>query len=175
MLTLADKAKKIRLALFDVDGVLTNGVLLYGPNGTEIKHFHVHDGQGMKLLQKAGIEIGIITLRQSDTVTKRMQDLGVQHVYQGQSNKIDAYEDIKRKLQIPDDEIAYVGDDLPDLPLIARVGLGITVPNAPRIMHDYAAWVTHAHGGHGAVREVCDFILEAQGHYPALIESFLKG
>lgn len=168
------KAKKIRLAIFDVDGVLTNGMLYYAPDGTELKKFHVHDGQGLKLLQKTGVSIAIITSRQSTVVTKRMQDLGITHVYQNQKDKVPAYEEIKQKLKVTDDEIAYVGDDLPDLPLIRRVGLGITVANAPDIMQKHAHWVTQAEGGQGAAREVCDFIMQAQGHYQQIINTYLE-
>ena len=142
MQKILEKAAKIRLVIFDVDGVLSTGHLTYGPNGTESKTFHVHDGMGMRMLMKSGVEVGIITARNSEVVTRRMQDLEIQHVYQGNADKVPAYEDLKQKLDISDEEIAYVGDDLPDLPLLRRVGLGITVPNAPEVMRQYAAWVT---------------------------------
>lgn len=174
MKQIQERAKKVRLAIFDVDGVLTDGTLFYGPNGTEVKNFHVHDGQGMKLLQQSGVAIGIITLRLSDVVAKRMLDLGIKHVYQGQTDKVIAYEDLKKKLGLNDDEIAYVGDDLPDIAVIQRVGLGITVSSAPEIMHQHAHWVTKAPGGLGAAREVCDFIMHAQGTYQTVIKSFLE-
>jgi 3-deoxy-D-manno-octulosonate 8-phosphate phosphatase (KDO 8-P phosphatase) len=167
------KASKIRLVIFDVDGVLTTGNLTYRPNGTESKTFHVHDGIGLRLLSKAGVDIGIITARQSTVVTKRMADLDIKHVYQGCADKVVAYEELKQKLNLNDAEIAYVGDDLPDLPLMRRVGLGITVPNAPAIMRDYAIHTTKAYGGKGAAREVCELILQAQGSYTAAIQSYL--
>lgn len=169
-----EKAKPIRLAIFDIDGVFTTGKLFYGANGIEYKEFHVHDGQGIKFLQRSGVEIGIITARESDIVTKRMLDLDVKYVYQGNLDKLPAYEDLKQKLSLNDNQIAYLGDDLPDLPLIQRVGLGITVPNAPQIMKKYANWVTQATGGQGAVREVCELIMQSQGTYETIIESFLK-
>lgn len=169
-----EKAKPIRLAIFDVDGILTTGKLFYGPNGIEYKEFHVHDGQGMKYLQQTGVEIAIITARQSDIVTKRMHDLGISHVYQGNLDKVPAYEDLKQKLKLKDEQIAYVGDDLPDLPLIRRVGLGVTVANAPEVMQDHATWVTKRKGGKGAVREVCDLIMRAQGTYDTLVQSHLQ-
>lgn len=167
------KAARIKLAIFDVDGVLTTGSLIYRGNGKEAKTFHVHDGLGLRLLLKNGIEIGIITGRDSDVVRKRMEDLEITHVYQGCEDKIAAYEDLKQKLRLSDEEIAYIGDDLPDLPLIRRVGLGITVPNAPAIMQEHAAHTTKARGGHGAAREVCELILRSQNKYAAVIQSFL--
>jgi 3-deoxy-D-manno-octulosonate 8-phosphate phosphatase (KDO 8-P phosphatase) len=169
------KAKSIRLALFDVDGIMTPGVLHYGNQGIESKHFHVHDGQGIKLLQKSGVAIGIITTCQSDIVKRRMHDLGIEHIYQGQINKLPAYEDIKQKLHLTDEQISYMGDDLPDLPILSRVGLSITVANAPKIMQEYTHWITKKKGGKGAVREVCDFIMQAQGTYASIIDSYLRG
>jgi 3-deoxy-D-manno-octulosonate 8-phosphate phosphatase (KDO 8-P phosphatase) len=174
MESIVEKAKHIRLTLFDVDGVMTPGVLHYGTHGIESKHFHVHDGQGMKLLQKSGVIIGIITTCQSDIVKRRIQDLGIEHLYQGQVNKLPAYEDIKQKLHLSDHQIAYVGDDLPDLPILSRVGLSITVANAPKIIKQYTHWVTKKKGGKGAVREVCELIMEAQGTYSSLIDSYLQ-
>jgi 3-deoxy-D-manno-octulosonate 8-phosphate phosphatase (KDO 8-P phosphatase) len=174
MQSIIDKAKQVRLLIFDVDGVLTSGILFYGTHGTEFKNFHVHDGLGMKLLQNAGISIAIITSRESEIVTCRMQDLGIEYLYQNQPDKILAYEDVKKKLKLTNQQIAYVGDDLPDLPLLRRAGLAITVPNAPKIMQQYAHWTTTAKGGEGAAREVCDFIIEAQGLYSTMIEPYLR-
>jgi 3-deoxy-D-manno-octulosonate 8-phosphate phosphatase (KDO 8-P phosphatase) len=173
MQNILEKAAKVRLVIFDVDGVLTTGSLNYRPDGTESKTFHVHDGMGLKMLLKSGVDIGIITARQSEVVAKRMSDLGIQHVYQGCDDKVIAYENLKEKLKIRDNQIAYVGDDLPDLPLMRRVGLAITVPNAPTIMQEYATMVTKTKGGHGAAREVCEMILQAQGTYGAAIQSYL--
>ena len=168
-----EKAAHIRLAIFDVDGVLTTGALIYRSNGTEAKTFHAHDGLGLRLLLANGIEIAIITARESDTVKKRMQDLEIKYVYQGCKDKLIAYEEIKQQLQVTDEEIAYVGDDLPDLPLLRRAGLGITVPNAPSIMREHAMHVTKARGGHGAAREVCELILQSQNKYAAAVQSYL--
>jgi 3-deoxy-D-manno-octulosonate 8-phosphate phosphatase (KDO 8-P phosphatase) len=174
MESILEKAKIIRLTLFDVDGVMTSGILHYGSHGIESKHFHVHDGQGIKLLKQSGVAIGVITTCQSDIVKRRMQDLGIEHIYQGQINKLPAYEDIKQKLQLSDNQIAYVGDDLPDLPILSRVGLSITVANAPTIIQEHTHWVTKKKGGKGAVREVCDFIMHAQGTYLPTIHSYLQ-
>ncbi len=174
MQSLVDKAKNIRLVIFDVDGVLTAGILSYDHKGIESKHFHVHDGQGMKFLKKTGVEIAIITTCQSEIIQRRMQDLGITHTYQGQIDKLPAYEDIKQKLNLTDAQIAYVGDDLPDLPMLTRVGFAVTVANAPKIIQDNVHWITKAKGGKGAAREVCDFIMQAQGTYQTMIDSYLQ-
>ncbi len=171
--TLIEKAKKIRLAAFDVDGVLTAGGMAYGQGGIESKHFHAHDGQGMKYLQQTGVEIAIITACRSPIIKRRMEDLGILHVYQEQSDKRVAYEDLKRKLQLTDEQIAYTGDDLPDLPILSQAGLAITVANAPKIMQEYVHWTTKNKGGKGAVREICDFIMQAQNTYQNIIDSYL--
>lgn len=170
---LIEKAKKIKLALFDVDGVLTNGILIYNNDGIELKEFHVHDGVGIKLLQQAGIVVGIITARHSPVIMQRMKDLGITHVYQNQANKLPAYEEMKNKLNLKDEEVLYMGDDLPDIALISRAGLGVTVANAPKITKKYAAWTTTADGGRGAVREVYDFVLQSQNVYDSLIQTYL--
>jgi 3-deoxy-D-manno-octulosonate 8-phosphate phosphatase (KDO 8-P phosphatase) len=173
MQDIIQKAKKIRLAIFDVDGVLTNGTLMYGKNGAEHKEFHAHDGQGLKLLIDSGVQIAIITAHESEVVTNRMQYLGIPHVYQGNTDKLPAYEDLKIKLKLTDEQISYMGDDVPDLPLLRRVGLSITVANSPKIIQQHACWITKANGGFGAVREVCDLIMEAQGTFQAAINKFL--
>ena len=175
METLINKAKHIRLAIFDVDGVLTPGRLSYSPEGIEYKDFHVHDGQGIKLLKKSGVLTGIITTCRSDIVKRRMQDLNIDHVYQGHTDKLPPYEELKNKLHLQDHEIAYVGDDLPDLPILTRVGLAVTVANAPHIMKEHVHWVTKAKGGRGAAREVCDFIMQAQGTYQSILSAYLSG
>lgn len=172
MQSLSEKAKNIRLVIFDVDGVLTAGALTYSAAGIEVKHFHVRDGQGMKLLQKTGVTLAIITTCPSDIIKRRATDLNIHHVYQGQIDKLPAYEDIKKKLQLTDLQIAYVGDDLPDLPMLKRVGLAITVPQAPAIIQKNAHWITKAKGGKGAAREICDFIMQEQGTYQTIIDSF---
>ncbi len=170
---LINKAKKIRLAIFDVDGILTTGSLIYAPDGTELKVFHVLDGHGMKMLRTTGVEVAIITARNSPAVTKRMQDLDIVHVYQGQQDKIAAYEDLKQKLTLTDEQIAYIGDDLPDLPLLRRAGVSTTVANAANLIKDNVDWVTTLEGGKGAAREFCEFIMHAQNTYQAVIDSYL--
>lgn len=166
-------AAKIRCVIFDVDGVLTTGKLIYTAGGGEAKTFHVHDGMGLRLLLKTGVHIGIITARTSEVVAKRMQDLNIAHVYQGAIDKIVAYDLLKTKLNLADAQIAYVGDDLPDLPVMKRVGLSITVPNAVPIMREHALHITKAYGGKGAAREVCELIMQAQNTYGAALAQYL--
>ncbi len=174
MQALIQKAQNLRLVIFDVDGVLTSGALYYGLDGIGYKVFHVHDGHLMKMLQESGVQIGIITGCKSAAVAQRMRDLNISHVYQGISNKLPAYEELKQKLKLTDEQIGYVGDDLPDLPVLRRVGFAVTVPNAPKIIQDNANWVTQSVGGAGAAREVCEFIMKAQGTYQPMIDSYLK-
>lgn len=175
MKPIIEKAKKVRLLLLDIDGVLTDGSLIYGKEGVEQKMFHVSDGQGMLFLMRSGVDIGVITAGSvSEIISARMKSLGIQHVYQGNLDKLPAYEDVKTKLQLQDDQIAYVGDDLPDLPVLRRVGLPITVSNAHQTMHQHVSWITRAHGGNGAVREVCNLIMEAQGTYQSIVNEFLN-
>lgn len=170
---LNEVAKNIKLAIFDVDGVLTDGNLLYTDSGIHIKAFHVHDGLGIQLLQKSGVEVAIITSHDSQLITKRMQDLGIRHVYQGIKNKIPAYEELLNTLQLLPEQVSYMGDDLPDLPLIRRSGLGITVPNAVPLVKQYADWITQAYSGKGAVREACERLMQAQGTLPGLLHYYL--
>lgn len=174
MESLVQKAKNIRLVIFDVDGVLTSGELFYGENKIELKAFHVHDGQGMKMLQESGVTVAIITTRVSEIVAQRMKDLNIRYVYQGQRDKVIPYEELKEALQLEDKQIAYVGDDLPDLPLLRRAGLSVTVPNSPPIIQEYVNLITRAQPGNGAAREICELIMQAQGTYQALIDNYLQ-
>jgi len=169
----SEKAKSIRLLILDVDGVLTSGHLYYGPQEIEIKSFHVHDGLGIKLLQKTGITVAIISAKNSPAVAKRLQDLHIEHVYLGQENKLPAYLELQQKLQLSDQQIAYMGDDLPDLPILRRVGLAITVPKAPAIIYQHVDLITNKKGGKGAVREACEFIMTAQNSYQSVLQSYL--
>lgn len=169
-----DHAKHIRLLILDVDGILTTGIVQYGSNGAELKGFHLHDGMGIKLLQKAGIPVAIISAKKSAAVTHRLNDLNIQHIYLGYEDKLPAYEDLKLKLNLHDDNIAYMGDDLPDLPILRRVKLAITVPQAPEIIKQHTHLITTKKGGKGAVREVCDMLMEAQGLYETMIQHYLR-
>lgn len=167
------KAKGIRLVIFDVDGVLTDGSLYLGDDGQEYKAFNSRDGHGMKMLQHHGVVIGIITGRTSGVVSLRMENLGVKHVYQGKQQKLPAYEELCSKLGLHDSEIAYVGDDVVDLPIMRRVGLAIAVSDAHPLVIQHAHWQTPHGGGRGAARDVCEMILEAQGLLKAALDYYL--
>lgn len=171
--TLTQKIKPIKLLILDIDGTLATPMLYYTEAGIALKAFSVHDGLGIKLLQQSGVEVAIITVKQSPIITKRMQDLSITHVYQNQSDKVKAYEHLKETLHLEDQQIAYVGDDLPDLPVMRRVGLSITLSNAPTLMHRYADHVTKAKGGKGAVREIAEWIMQVQGTYDQIIQPYL--
>lgn len=168
-----ENVKKIRLLVLDVDGVLTTGAIYYGSNGFEMRGFHIHDGMGIKLLQKANINVAIISSKKSEAVEKRIQELGISHAYLGHEDKLPAYEDLKHKLNLPDDEIAYMGDDLPDLTILRRAGFSITVKGAPEIIQQNVDYITKKKPGKGAVREVCEFILEAQDKLQSMLQSYL--
>ncbi len=159
-----ERAARVRLAVFDVDGVLTDGRLYYGAGGEELKIFHVHDGQGLKRLQAAGVTLAVISGRDSAAVTRRMQDLGIEHVFQGDEHKLPIFERLLKKLGLMPEQAACVGDDLPDLPLLQRAGFAVAVANAQAPIREAAHYVTTARGGRGAAREICDLILTAQGH-----------
>ncbi len=171
------RAKKIRLLLMDVDGVLTNGTVCLQafPEGTvaEMKVFNAHDGAGVKLASIVGLRSGVITGRNTPAVDQRAKEMGVEFVYQGQAKKIGAYEEILRRAGVKDDEVAYVGDDLPDLPLFARVGLAVAVADATGEVLRAAHYVTRAKGGEGAAREVVELILKSQGRWEAAIPKAL--
>ena len=138
-----------------------------------LKTFNVHDGLGISFLKQAGLKLAVITGRKSTMVMRRAKDLGIPYVYQGAINKIAPYEHLIKKLQFTDNDVAYVGDDLLDLPLIRRVKLGITVPQAPEYIKQHANWVTEKPGGSGAVREICDLILKAQGRFDTILAHYL--
>lgn len=157
------RAARIKLVVFDVDGVLTDGRLYYGAGGEELKVFNVHDGQGMKRLQQAGVQLAIISGRDSAAVIRRMQDLGIEHVFQGDERKLPIFERLLQKLGLTPEQAACVGDDLPDLPLLQKAGLAVAVANALPALKQAAHHVTGARGGRGAAREICDLILDAQG------------
>ncbi len=169
-----NKAKNIKLLILDVDGVLTDGRLFFDDNGNEYKCFHARDGHGIKLLRQTGVEVAIISGRKSNSVALRMKSLGVDIVYQGHENKIAAFNEIMQNLAIEPSQIAYVGDDLLDLPVMTRVGLPIAVNDANLSVKKYADWCTDTQGGLGAVREVCDLIMQAQGTFEAVLKSYTQ-
>jgi 3-deoxy-D-manno-octulosonate 8-phosphate phosphatase (KDO 8-P phosphatase) len=174
MQDILDKAKNIKLVIFDVDGVLTDGSLFLGDDGQEYKAFNSRDGHGMKMLQHSGVEIGIITGRTSKVVEIRMASLGVEHVYQGQQDKLHAYADIKQQTGLTDDQIAYVGDDVVDLPVMTRVGLAIAVNDAHPMVIRHAHWQTPHAGGKGAGRDVCEMLMESHGVLSASLNKYVE-
>jgi 3-deoxy-D-manno-octulosonate 8-phosphate phosphatase (KDO 8-P phosphatase) len=163
MKDLNEKAARIRLLIFDVDGVLTDGSLFVGDDGQEYKAFNSRDGHGIKMLQKYGVEIAIITGRTSQVVEHRMANLGITHIYQGKLEKLPAYEELRKKLGISPEETAYVGDDVVDLPVMRRVGLAIAVQDAHPLVRQHSHWQTPSTGGRGAARDVCEMLMEAKG------------
>lgn len=165
-------AKNIKLLLLDVDGVLTDGKLYYGNSGEELKAFNIQDGLGIKLLQQAGIQVGIITGRVSALLQRRADELGISPVIQGREDKLTALRELLQGMNLGLNEIAFMGDDLPDLSVINIVGLGITVANASSTLTTEAAWQTRRSGGDGAVREAAEMILRAQNKFDALVEQF---
>ncbi len=167
-----NKAAAIRLVIFDVDGVLTDGRLFFDEEGREYKGFHARDGFGIKALQQAGLTVAVISGRKSKAVELRMKSLGIAHIFQGQEDKLTAFETLCRELGLEDEQIAHVGDDLPDLPLMRRVGLAIAVADAHLSILPHAHWRTSLPGGAGAAREVCDLILQAQGHSDRLLAHY---
>lgn len=163
MQDIRERAARIRLAIFDVDGVLTDGSLYLGDNGQEYKAFHSRDGHGMVMLRQTGVELAVITGRSSEVVRLRMEGLGVSHVYQGRREKLPAYRELLDTLRLDDAQVAYMGDDVVDLPILERVGLAVAVADAHPLVRRCAHWCTQAPGGRGAVRELCDLVMEVQG------------
>ena len=166
--TLRSKAKKIKLLLLDVDGVLTDGRIILDNQGNELKAFHVRDGHGIKLAQRAGIVIGIITGRKAEVVSVRARELGIGEVHQGALQKIGVYEALLEKYGLRDDEAAFIGDDIVDVEILKRVGFAVTVADCDPSVKPYADMITQAKGGRGAVREVINLLLASQGKKPAL-------
>jgi 3-deoxy-D-manno-octulosonate 8-phosphate phosphatase (KDO 8-P phosphatase) len=169
-----EKAKKIKLLILDVDGVLTDGKLYFDNDGNEYKSFHARDGHGIKLLRQTGVDVAVISGRKSNMVALRMKNLGIEHVYQGHENKRSAFNEILEKTGLTPDQVAHVGDDLLDLPIMLRVGFAISVKDANFAVKKHADWCTTLTGGHGAVREVCDFIMQAQGSFDQLLNTYLQ-
>lgn len=169
-----ERAKKIRLAIFDVDGVMTDGSLYLADDGQEYKAFNSLDGHGMKMLQRSGVDLAIITGRTSQLVALRAGNLGVTHLYQGVEDKLAAFLELLEKCGLDPQECAYMGDDVVDLPVMRRCGLAICVPAAPALVKQHANYVTQLSGGHGAVREICEMIMQAQETFDAQLAPYLK-
>lgn len=167
-----ERAAKIRLAVFDVDGTLTDGRIWIGSGGRVMSAFHVLDGMGMKLLQKYGVEVVLVSARPGTVVAMRARELGLQHTYVGVKDKLKCIDTIGARLGIPREEIAYMGDDLSDLRAIEAVGLGVAPGNAHPWIRDRAHWRTRLDGGVGAARELCDLILAAQDKAEEIVQEF---
>ncbi len=163
-----DKAQSIKLLALDVDGILTDGRIYYGNNGEELKAFNIKDGLGIKLLQRAGVTVAIITGRKSAMVERRAKELGISEVVQGREDKREALEELCQRHKLTLAECAYMGDDLPDLSAINAAGLGLSVADATSAVRSAAQWCSTRNGGEGAVREACEFILRAKDQLSAL-------
>ena len=166
------RARRIRLAIFDVDGVLTDGALVFSGSGEELKVFNVLDGHGMKLLQESGVTLAVITSRASRAVEERMRNLGIDLLFQGAQEKLPAFNQLIESRGIAAEAASFIGDDLQDVPLLKRCGLAATVPDAPAPVRRHAHYVTRARGGRGAVRELCELIMHAQGTLAARHAAF---
>lgn len=171
---LVEKIKPIRLIAFDVDGILTDGGLYLADSGEEFKRFNSLDGHGLKMLKASGVELALITGRTSRCVEMRAKNLGIRHVYQGIEKKWQAMQDLLNTLALPPEAAAFMGDDIVDLPAMRRVGLALTVPAAAHAVLEYAHYTTQRQGGHGAVREVCELIMSAQGTLNAQLAPYLE-
>ena len=173
MKDILDKATKIKLLVFDVDGVLTDGRLIVDDDGKESKAFYSKDGLGIKMLQQTGVQVAVITARTSNVVIHRMQNLGIKHIYQGQLDKLPAFEKMLTELDISAEQAAFVGDDVIDLPVILRAGLAITVADAHPLVIQHAHWQTPQCGGRGAARDVCELIMQAQETLEGQFQKYL--
>ncbi len=170
---LLQRAREIRLAVFDVDGVLTDGRLYFLVDGSEFKTFNTLDGHGIKMLIGSGVRTAIITGRQTPVVERRARNLGIHHLYQGREDKMAVLDELLAELRLELHQVAYLGDDLPDLPVIRRVGLGMAVASADAFVRRHAHGVTRARGGEGAAREFCELIMGAQGTLDAAQAAYL--
>jgi 3-deoxy-D-manno-octulosonate 8-phosphate phosphatase (KDO 8-P phosphatase) len=170
---LLERAATIKMLVLDVDGVLTDGSLYFDSAGNEMKAFSTRDGLGLRCLQRCGIELALITGRQSEIVSQRAIQLGIRHVYQGRNDKLDAFNHLLEKTGFDEQQVCYAGDDWIDLPVLERVGLAVTVPDADKIVKSCAHWVTSLGGGKGAVREICNLVLAAQGLDKKVLDEIL--
>lgn len=161
------------MLVLDVDGVLTDGKLYFDHAGNEMKAFNTRDGLGMKALQRVGIEVAVITGRKSDAVAHRMNQLGIEHVYQGREDKLDAFLHLLETTGLDAEQVCFAGDDWIDLPVLIRVGLAVSVADAEDRVKQQAHWITRRNGGHGAVREICNLILEAQEKDQTILDEIL--
>jgi len=167
------RAHRIRLAIFDVDGVLTDGTIYLGEGGEEMKAFNILDGLGLKMLAASGIVTALLSGRKSKMVALRAKEIGIAHLMQGVDDKLEVYHRLLRKLDLAEEETSYMGDDLPDLPVLRRCGLALSVPNAPDVVRNHVHYVTSAPGGRGAAREACEFLLRARGALDNQLRTYL--
>ncbi len=172
---ISDNIKKIRMLLLDVDGVLTAGEIIYSDSGEQFKIFNVKDGLGIRLLMEAGLKVGIVTGRGGAALRHRCKNLGIDLIFEGVQDKALALNQAASKSGIMPEEIAFIGDDLPDLPVMKRVGLAIAVADAHELVRTAAHIVTQRPGGRGAVREACETILKNQNQWDALLEKLFNG
>lgn len=172
-LTMIERTQKLKLMVFDVDGVLTDGRIYFSEEGIEIKAFHSLDGHGLKMLRSSGVEVAIMSGRQSKAVDMRAQSLGIQYVYQGVEDKLPVLLELFAKLGITGDQAGFMGDDIVDISSMRRCGLSVAVPNSPLLVRENAHYVTQLAGGHGAVRELCEFIMQIQGTFDRQIARYL--
>ena len=170
---LQERAGKILMLVLDVDGVLTDGKLYFDNAGNEMKAFNSRDGLGMKALQRCGIEVAVITGRKSAIVSQRMAQLDIRHVYQGCEDKLEAFTQLLETTGLNAEQVCYVGDDWVDLPVLLRAGLAISVADADEHVKEHVHWVTQRNGGEGAVREICNLILSAQGKNKIILDEIL--
>lgn len=171
-MTVAERLARIELLLLDVDGVLTDGSIVLDDQGVETKTFHVRDGSGIKLLQVAGVEVGLVTGRRSRVVEHRARELGITEVHQGVRDKLAVVRELLVRRHLLADAVAFVGDDVVDLPVLLQVGLAVTVADAPAYMRERVHWVTARPGGRGAVREIADAILVARGAWERVLRPY---
>lgn len=169
-----EKLKPIKLLLLDVDGVLTDGKILYNDTGEEIKAFDVKDGHGIKLLLRSGMEVALVTGRESQVVLHRARDLGIEQVYQNVKNKIEIYETILKEKKLSDTSVAFIGDDLVDIPVLRRVGFSATVWDAMPEVKEVVDYTASRRGGEGAVREICELLLKAQNKWEEVTDRYFK-
>ena len=171
---LAQRAAAVRLLVLDVDGVLNDGTLYFSDAGEQLKAFHIQDGLGIKLLRASGVQVAIVTGRRSAALEQRARELGVERLFQGAEDKLAAFSSLLAAHGLEPEQVACMGDDLPDLPLLTRCGLAVTVPEAPDAIRSRAHYVTRRGGGRGAVREVCELLMQAQGTLARALEDYLK-
>jgi 3-deoxy-D-manno-octulosonate 8-phosphate phosphatase (KDO 8-P phosphatase) len=172
-LSAAERARNVRLMAFDVDGVLTDGTLFVASGGEELKAFNILDGHGLRMLRGAGVQLAILSGRESAAVSRRAHELGIDYVQQGIAEKLPAFEGLCARAGVQADQCGFVGDDYPDLPVLIRCGFAACVPGAPEAVRSRVHYVTRAAGGRGAVREICEFVLDAQGKLEGVLGRYL--